>query len=211
MRKTSAFIVLEGPDKCGKSTQAALLVRALESAGLGVVHTREPGGTSFAEAVRRVVLDPVHEVDPLAELFLYEAARAQHTAEVLRPALAAGKTVVSERYTLATLAYQGHGRGLELGMVRRLNALATGGLTPDLTFVLDMPESRFRTRAPDRVHDRLERESSRFRRKVAAAYRSLARTERGIELVDADRLPEKIHAELLERVGRLLGRELKPA
>src|SRR5882672_4768513 len=101
-KRAGKFIVLEGPDKSGKSTQAALLVKHLSRRKIRFLHTREPGGTSFAEAIRKILLDPHHEVDPLAELLLYEAARAQHTREKLAPALHAGKVVVCERYTLAT-------------------------------------------------------------------------------------------------------------
>src|SRR5438046_2406772 len=118
MPPAGKFIVLEGPDKCGKSTQAALLADRLRERGFSVVHTREPGGTSFAEAIRKILLDDSHRVDPLAELLLYEAARAQHTKEKLLPALEQGQTVIAERYTLATLAYQGFARGLDLGLIR---------------------------------------------------------------------------------------------
>jgi dTMP kinase len=200
MAKRGLFIVLEGPDKSGKSTQAALLVKAL---GRGVVHTREPGGTSFAEAVRKVVLNPAHTVEPMAELLLYEAARAQHTQEKLRPALDAGKTVVSERYTLATLAYQGYARGLSLPLVRGLNKIASFGIKPDLTLVLDIPERQFADRDRHRVHDRLERESAAFRRRVRDGYRRLSRTEKGVTLIDGSRPVEEVHAQILARVKRL--------
>lgn len=196
------FIVLEGPDKCGKSTQAALLARALKARGLKVLHTREPGGTAFAEALRSVLLDPKHRVEPLAELLLYEAARAQHTAEVLRPALARGACVVSERYTLATLAYQGLARGLGLPLARRLNRIATGGLKPRLTVVLDIPDRRFLSRDPRRRHDRLELESAAFRARVRRAYRSLARREPGAVLLDGDRPAEAVHKDILGLLAR---------
>src|SRR5205823_1251155 len=106
-RPQGLFIVLEGPDKSGKSTQARLLVERLRAQGYPVVHTREPGGTSFAEEVRRILLSTEHQVRPVAELLLYEASRAQHTDERLRPALSAGQVVVCERYTLSTTVYQG--------------------------------------------------------------------------------------------------------
>lgn len=168
------FVVFEGPDKSGKSTQAKLLVERLRGLGLDVVHTREPGGTAFAEQIRRVLLDPAHKVEPAAELLLYEAARAQHTAETLRPALARGAVVVCERYTLSTEVYQGYARGLDRKSVAAANALATGGLKPDLTFVFDIPVSEFDSRERRRAHDRLESEPEAFRRKVREGYRKLA-------------------------------------
>ena len=198
-RRPGALIVLEGPDRSGKSTQAALLVRDLRSRGLSVVHTREPGGTGFAEAIRRILLDPRHKVQPLAELLLYEAARAQHTQERLVPALKAGAVVVCERYTLATLVYQGEARGLDIPMIRRLNAIATGGLKPDLTLVLDVPDREFHRRQSRRA-DRLELESRRFRRRVRKGYRRLAKTEPRTALIDADRPLEAVHEEIRERV-----------
>lgn len=194
------FIVLEGPDKSGKSTQARLLAEALLRRGRRVIHTREPGGTAFAEAIRSLLLDPGHRIQPLAELLLYEAARAQHTEEILRPALAAGKVVVCERYTLATLAYQGHGRGLPLPLTRTLNRIATGGLRPDLTVVLDVPDSAFRRRDPTRAHDRLERAPAAFRRRVRAGYRTLARSEPRTRLLDGSRSPSDVHRDILALV-----------
>lgn len=204
MKAKGLFLVLEGPDKSGKSTHAARLVRELRSRGRRVVHTREPGGTAFAEAVRALLLSPRYSVRPLAELFLYEAARAQHTEEVLLPALRRGAIVVCERYTLATLAYQGFGRRLPLPMVRLLNRIATSGLRPRRTLVLDVPEARFRDRDPGRRLDRLERENSAFRRRVREGYRRLARREPGTAVIDADRPIEDVHAELLRRVEPLL-------
>lgn len=204
------FIVLEGPDKSGKSTQAALLVRALSGPGRKVVHTREPGGTPFAEGIRNLLLDPAHSVHPLAEILLYEAARVQHTELVVRPALERGQVVVSERYTLATLAYQGHARGLPLPMVRHLNKVATGGLTPNLTLVLDIPDSQFRKRDPFRNPDRLEREAPAFRLKVAAAYRKLAKTEPRTALIDSHRSKYEVHLDILKHVRRLIKEPFKP-
>ncbi len=205
--RSGRFIVLEGPDRSGKSTQAALLVKALRGRGLPVVHTREPGGTSFAEAIRRVVLDPAHTVQPVAELLLYEAARAQHTEELLRPALEKGASVVCERYTLATLAYQGAGRGLDVALIRRLNRIATGGLVPDLTVVLDVPDREFHKRQIGPA-DRLELESRDFRGRVRAGYRRFAKSEPKTALVDATRTVDLVHAAIWERVERVLPRVL---
>ena len=192
------FIVLEGPDKSGKSTQARLLVDRLRGLGYAVEHTREPGGTSIAEAVRRVVLSPEHRVDAVAELLLYEAARAQHTAEKLRPWLAESRIVVCERYTLSTVVYQGYGRGLNLKLVETANNLATGGLKPDLTFVFDIPDEEFGARDSARVHDRLESEPKAFRARVRAGYKKV--TAPGLVRLDG-RLPvDELQAELLKRI-----------
>ncbi len=209
-RTPGRFIVLEGPDKSGKSTQAALLVAALAEHGLKPVHTREPGGTSFAEAIRSLVLDAKHKIDPLAELLLYEAARAQHTSELIRPALKAGRIVVCERYTLATLAYQGHARNLGEKLCRELNRIATRGLAPDLTMVLDVPEKAFRTRDPNRVLDRIEVETAAFRRKVRDAYRKLSRRDSKIIRLDATGDRHPLHVEIVRHLSRFVHGTLKP-
>lgn len=203
LRARGRFIVLEGPDKSGKSTQAAMLVKRLQRLKVPVVHTREPGGTTFAESIRRILLDPKHQVDPVAEILLYEAARAQHTAHKLRPALAEGRFVLCERYTLATLAYQGYARKIPLPLVRRLNAIATGNLKPDLTIVLDIPESEFGSRHR-RHHDRLEQENSAFRRRVREGYRALARKMPRVTLLNGRRPVEELHEDIFRRVERLL-------
>ena len=201
------FIVLEGPDKSGKSTQARLLVAKLRALGNDVLHTREPGGTSFAEEVRRILLSNDYQVHPVAELLLYEASRAQHTEERLRPALAAGKVVVCERYTLSTTVYQGHARRLDLKLVASANKIATGGLTPDLTFVLDLPESEFGARDAGRVHDRLENEPADFRRRVREGYRKAK--GRGIVRLDGRMPVAEIQARMLALLEPLTKSKLR--
>lgn len=203
-RRKGLFVVLEGPDKSGKSTQARALVVALQREGVKVTHTREPGGTAAAEAIRKVLLDPSLRVSRVAELFLYEASRAQHVEEVIRPALKAGRVVVCERFTMSTDAYQGIARGLGLRLTSALNRAATGGLRPDLTFVVDIPPAEFHRRDSARELDRLEREGDAFREKVRAGYRRLARRERGAVLVDGSRPLEELTAELLGRVRKAL-------
>ena len=200
VKRRGFFITFEGGDGSGKSTQAGLLAAWLRRRGRSVIHTREPGGTSIAEAVRRVLLRPGGRVSPLTELFLYEAARAQHVAEVIRPALDAGKTVLCERYTDATEAFQGWGRRLPLSDVRAANRFATGGLKPDLTIFLESPVEDGLRRARARGGgDRLERESHDFHRRVKAGYRSIARREpRRVKVVPWAEGAERVHARVVK-------------
>jgi dTMP kinase len=153
--------------------------------------------------VRKILLSNAHIVHPLSELLLYEAARAQHTEDVLLPALRRGSVVISERYTLASLAYQGFGRRLGLPLVRQLNRIAASGLQPDLTLVLDIPESCLKTRDPSRKLDRLEKESLAFHRRVRRAYRRLSRSEPKTRLIDADRPGADVHRDILRLIEPL--------
>lgn len=203
-RSKGLFVVLEGPDKSGKSTQARRLVAALQARGLKVLHTREPGGTSVAEGVRRVLLDPKLTIDPMAELFLYEAARAQHTSEKILPALRAGRVVVSERFTMSTDAYQGVARGLGVKTTSVLNRIATGGLRPDLTILLDIPVSEFDDRDKKRKLDRLERENAEFRLRVRKGYRRAAAADRRAVVLDGKRPADELHGEILSLVRKRL-------
>lgn len=175
--KRGWFITLEGPDGCGKSTQAEILAERLKEAGYSVRLTREPGGTPLAEGFRRLILDPKNRVHPMTELFLYEASRAQHSEEVIRPALVIGKIVVSDRYADATTAYQGYGRKIPLKIVKTLNKIAASGLKPDLTILLEVSEKSTRERTKGRLRDRLEREKNSFQARVRAGYRKIARKE----------------------------------
>lgn len=202
--KRGLFVVLEGPDKSGKSTQARLLVEALRAKGHKVLHTREPGGTSVAEGVRRVLLDPSLTIHPLAELFLYEASRAQHTSEKIVPALKAGTVVVSERFTMSTDAYQGAARGLGLKTTSALNKIATGGLKPDLTVLLDIPVAEFDGRDQGRELDRLERENAGFRAKVRKGYLKAAKADPRAVVLDGRKPADALHAKILSLVGKKL-------
>lgn len=180
------FIVLEGPDRCGKSTQAKLLFNYLLEHGKDVVLTREPGGTPTAEKIRQIVLEPGLDVRPAAELLLYEASRAQHTQEKILPALEAGKVVLCERYTMSTCAYQGYGRGIDLQTIHTLNNIATLGLKPDLTLVFLMSDKYFTERGEYLFSDRLEQEDLSFRQKMRTGYKELVSQTAGAYLIDAD-------------------------
>ncbi len=194
----SLFIVLEGPDAAGKSTQLRLLSAELSARGIPVVVTKEPGGTELGKHLRRLLLDPRRRIEPLAELFLLLADRHQHVEELIKPALAAGKTVISSRYTLSSLAYQGRGRGLSMDLVRRLNELATGGLQPDYTFLLDLPPEVARERTADR--DRFEAEGMDFYSRVREAYLELIREVPNGHVIDATLPPEEVKRRILERL-----------
>ncbi len=172
-RHLGRFIVLEGADGCGKSTQAGLLAARLRAAGRDVLHVRDPGGTRVAEGVRRLLLDPATgPVGVRAETFLYMAARAQLAAEIVAPALARGAVVVCERWTLSTEVYQGLAGGLGVENVRRLAALAEHGAAPHLTVVLDVAvgEGLARIRG---AHDRMEAKGGEFHAAVVRGYREL--------------------------------------
>jgi dTMP kinase len=195
------FIVFEGPDRSGKSTQANLLGKYLESRGLDVFLTREPGGDSIAEEIRKIVLDPAHEVSSMAELLLYEAARAQHTQRKIIPALEEGKTVICERYAMSSCAYQGYGRGIDMDTINKLNDIATLNLRPDLTLVFLMSDKYFTERGEYLFSDRLEREDEAFRHKMRKGYREIAAKTPNAVIIDADRPVADIHKTVLRELG----------
>ena len=173
-RDSGRFIVVEGPEGAGKSTLVRWLGTELRAEGRKVVTVREPGGTPLAEAARKLALKSRHERAYAAELFLFLAARADLVERVIRPALADGQMVIADRFGLSTIAYQVSGRGLPRADVEAALRVATGGLTPDLTLVLDVPVSvgRERQRNAGKVKDRIEREDDTFHTRVREAYRS---------------------------------------
>jgi len=201
------FVVVEGPDGAGKSTLATALVRRLEAAGKDVIAVREPGGTPVAEAARAAFLEPAFDAAPLAELFLLLAARADLVAKVIRPALARGAVVIADRYDLSTEAYQIAGRGLDPAGVRTANGLATGGLQPDLTIVVDVPAEvgLARQAAQGKVPDRLERADAAFHARVAAAFRAAAGA--GVTHVDGTAAPGVVEETAWRAVAARFGKQ----
>lgn len=203
------FIVFEGGEGCGKSTQTGVLYRRLSRDGFGAVLTREPGGTRLGERVRRhLKQNDGTRISPLAELLLIDAARAQLVSEVIRPALEAGRIVVCDRFTPSTLAYQGYGRGLDMDTLRAVNDAATGGLAPDLVVLLDVPVDAGLSRKKSRERDRFESENLAFHSRVRRGYLEMARADPKRWLVVDGRLPRKaIEKKIWERLSVLIGRE----
>jgi dTMP kinase len=186
------FIVLEGPEGSGKSTLMGPLVERMRASQVDPVVVREPGSTRAAEIAREALLDPEHPIGPLAELFLYLAARADLVHTIIRPALDAGRVVLSDRFALSTEAYQMVGRGLDPALVRAGNRAATQGITPDLTLILDLsPElGQARQIAAGKRQDRLDRESAEFHRRVVEYY--LAVQGEGVRHLDGRLPPDQL-------------------
>jgi dTMP kinase len=209
------FFTFEGVEGSGKTTQLQRLAATLRDAGQPVTETREPGGTSLGEAIRSMLLmTRDQEMAAEAELFLYLASRAQLTCECIRPSLEAGIIVVCDRFADATVAYQGHGRGLDLRRIASMNQVATGGLTPDLTVLLDLDPReglrrvtmRGQVSLPEPLLDRLESETLEFHDRVREGYLHLAREEpHRFLVVDATRQEETISREIWQRVEPLIG------
>lgn len=187
-KRDGMFITFEGGEGSGKTTQIHLLDERLRQLGYAVLTTREPGGTPLGEKLRALLLDVNSPVEPHAELLLYAADRAQHVATLIRPALAAGKIVISDRYADSALAYQGYGRGLDLVALRHIMTFATGGLQPDITFFLDLdPQQGLARRAQTGSTDRFEAQALDFHQRVREGYLALiaAEPERWVR-IDAD-------------------------
>ncbi|MDA3936827.1 MAG: dTMP kinase [Actinomycetota bacterium] len=203
------LITFEGGEGCGKSTQIRRLAASLRGAGLDVREVREPGGTLVGEAVRHVVLDPGHgSVDPVAELMLYEASRAQNVAEVVRPAMRSGQIVLLDRFYDSSTAYQGFGRGIGREEVEAMNRIATGGLVPDLTLLLDIDPVEGIRRATGRGADRLEQAGAEFHACVREGFLTIAADEPDrFAVIDAsgslDDIEELVLAEVVSRLPRV--------
>jgi dTMP kinase len=207
------FITLEGVEGSGKTTQTALVADALRLAGHRVTVTREPGGTRAGEAIRAIFLDPAVSLHAAAELLLVLADRAQHVREKLKPALAAGEIVLSDRYSDSTVAYQGYGRGLELKLLEELNRLASDGTRPDLTIVLDLDvetgleRTRARVLGDVRGPDRFEGEQVEFHRRVREGFLTIARDEPDrVKTIDATAQVADITSRIIAAIAELVAR-----
>ena len=205
MVQHGTFITFEGVEGAGKTTQVHRLEKAL---GKNVVVTREPGGTIISERIREIFLNS-DGMTAQTELLLIAAARAQHVDELIRPALEANQIVICDRFIDATVAYQGYRGGIDIELIHRLNQTATGGLKPDLTFVLDLPpEIGLQRQQQGRTHrDRLDREPLESHHKVREGYLAVARAEPSrVKLIDAARCPNAVHRDILAEYQKYLSR-----
>ena len=200
MTDRGLFITFEGTDGAGKTTQIQRLTADLRQTGYDVCLTREPGGTPISEQIRDMLLNPDHsEMAATTELLLYAASRAQHVSEVIKPALEAGKVVISSRFADAMVVYQGYGRGLDLERINHLNRIATDGVTPDVTFVLDLPVEIGLQRVQNSRDglDRLEREKIEFHRRLREGYQILAKQEpQRLKIIDSQVNSEQVYAQI---------------
>lgn len=196
------FITFEGGDGCGKTTQIKLLDEYLRSKGYKTLLTREPGSKGLGVKLREILLNYDGEVSPIAESFLFLADRAQHVDCIIKPAIEEGVVVLCDRHTDSTVAYQGYGRGLDLEQIYRLNSIATSGLKPDLTIVLDVDVETSQKRVGSEK-DRMESAGIEFFERVRAGFLEIAKQEpERVKVVDSTQSIEEIHKEILELVGR---------
>ena len=213
------FITFEGIEGSGKTTQVELLTGSLEAKGYECIATREPGATRIGRGIRDILLDSAHSnMLPLTELLLYEADRAQHVHDVIKPALAASKVVISDRFFDATTVYQGYARGCDLDLIERIHQGVLSGLRPDLTLILDLPVEMGLERAWQRIHsrtgnlpeDRFEKEALEFHEKVRLGYLTLAKNEPDrFRVIDASADPQTAHKDVLKAILQHNSREGK--
>lgn len=202
---TGTFLSLDGLDGTGKSTQLRLLTEWLERRGDPVTCCRDPGGTAAGDEIRRLLLDPSSTIGPVSEMLLYMASRAQLVDEVIGPALARGEVVLCDRFLLSTIVYQGHAAGLDPQMIREVGAVATRGVLPDWTGVLDLDPSAAAARRQS-PPDRIEARSADFHRKVREGFLAEARRDpRRIRIIEASRDAASVHRSIVQEVERVLG------
>jgi dTMP kinase len=200
------FITFEGIEGCGKTTQIKRLAKKLADLGVQFVATLEPGGTRIGQDIRKLLLDSNNRhLAPLAELILYAADRAQHIEEIVKPALDQGKWVICDRFFDATVAYQGAGRGLDMGLIKTLNDLVTKGIRPDITLLLDCPPETGIGRALKRNdilghdgQDRFEREKMEFHTKVRSGYLEISHHEPRFSIIDATRSEDEVEEDIFK-------------
>ena len=204
--KKSLFITFEGPDGSGKTTQIERVAKWLEQLNYNIVCTREPGGTKSAEKIRQIVLDPCLPIKAEAETLLYLAARAEHVEKVIAPALLAGKIVLCDRFSDSTFVYQGITRGMDLKVLRLMDAFATKGLKPNVTFILDgLPELLVARRQKRGIQDRFELEGLDFQQKVRAGFMQLAQEEQErIKVINALQELDDVTMDIITQVKKLL-------
>ncbi len=201
------FITFEGTDGSGKTTQIKLLEEYIKNKGYELVLTREPGGTKVSELIRDLVLDPSNsEIMPLTEMIMYSASRAQHVSQLIKPAIEAGKIVICDRFVDSSYAYQGNGRGVDLKVIADVNRVAIDGMSPDITFFLDIdPEIAIKRRINATGADRIEQEKIDFHRRVYEGYKKMALLfpER-IKTINANKSIDEISSQIIEYIDNLL-------
>jgi len=204
------FFTFEGIDGCGKTTQLSRVAECLRAEGRNVLVTREPGGPPVSERIREILISPDNrQMRPQTELLLYLAARAQHVREVIKPAIDSGKIILCDRFEQATFAYQGSGRGLDIRFMREANKFATDGITPDITFVFDIPVSLSQERLSTigKGKDRMESESAQFFEKVRQSYMEAATANPSkIKLLDGSMGMDELTKEVLDVIEEYVGR-----
>jgi dTMP kinase len=204
--KKRFFIVFEGPEGAGKTTQAKLLYKYLKNKGYDVQLTREPGGTKLAEKIRKIILSPKMKISPMTELLLYEAARVQHIEEVIKPSLQKNKIVISDRFADASVVYQGYARGLGVKLVEKLNKLVVNKFYPNITFVLDIsPQKGLRRIKFGRKTnlDRVEKESMKFHIKIREGYLNLAKKRKNFYIINVEnKTLQEVHSVIVSILNK---------